>query len=607
CALPICTGSDVAVLFEAINVELLEAAIAARQAQGLASHPQAEASTGTVAGGVPYKAVISPHRRVCSYMAAEGKIVVVSNSLVQLERIIKTLKGEVPSLAGLDEYTFFRTRYAKGDAGETAFLIVPDAAIRRWCGPRWRIGDSRRTRAAAVLAELQARHLEELSRDTIVPRPLDAEKPVPGMGSLLLDAQGVHSSVYGSLEFLTPVAELDLDKVSDEEKQAYDSFRNQYMRQWRQYFDPIAARLHVKPEGMGVDLTVMPLTFSSDYHDFMEFTGNVRIPEGAGDPHPEAALHVVMAFDAKSEGVRQVTSFAAGMVPDALSDPISWVGRWVALYVDEDPFWDKVRAAYEQGGWESLAEFMEGNITHAPIALHLDATNAFKLAAFLTGLRAFSQQAAPGMTVWETLTHGEQPYVKVSATETVRAAAGAESSDSEWSLYYVPMPDRLIVSLSENTLKRAMDRVQAARSADAAKASAGQATEAPWTDQSMGICMRKSVWLMLQALFNEEFRAALERGSWNNIAALNEWRRVFNADDAVAFHRKYWQVDLQCPGGGAYVWNETYQTFESTLFGHPGEPKELGWQALPLPELEAADFGLTFENNGLRAKAALHR
>ena len=36
--------------------------------------------------------------------------------------------------------------------------MITDATIRRWCGPEWRIGASRRTRAAAAIAELQARH-----------------------------------------------------------------------------------------------------------------------------------------------------------------------------------------------------------------------------------------------------------------------------------------------------------------------------------------------------------------------------------------------------------------------------------------------------------------
>src|SRR5438477_62354 len=84
-----------------------------------------------------------------------------NNSPYQLGRLVSAAKGKTAALASQDEYTFFRSRYAKGDKDETAFLVLTDATIRRWCGPRWRIGSSRRTQVAAVLAEMQAAHLEE--------------------------------------------------------------------------------------------------------------------------------------------------------------------------------------------------------------------------------------------------------------------------------------------------------------------------------------------------------------------------------------------------------------------------------------------------------------
>jgi hypothetical protein len=45
----------------------------------------------------------------------------------------------------------------------------------------------------------------------------------------------------------------------------------------------------------------------------------------------------------------------------------------------------------------------------------------------------------------------------------------------------------------------------------------------------------------------------------------------------------------------------------STIYGHPGEPKE-GPPAPPvLSSFAAGSFGLTFENQGLRARAELAR
>jgi len=55
------------------------------------------------------------------------------------------------------------------------------------------------------------------------------------------------------------------------------------------------------------------------------------------------------------------------------------------------------------------------------------------------------------------------------------------------------------------------------------------------------------------------------------------------------------------------VWNEEFQTMESTLFGHPGQPRAAGLLPEALPELDSANFGLTFEDDGLRARAKIAR
>ena len=143
-------------------------------------------------------------------------------------------------------------------------LILTDAAIRRWCGPRWRIGASRRTRVAAVLAELQAQYLDDLARGEFKAGPLSLENPPAGMGELQLTPEGVISSTYGTLEFLTPIAELNLDMVTPEERNAYDFFRSRYQRSWREFFDPIALRFVIQPDRMGIDLSVMPLIVGSE-------------------------------------------------------------------------------------------------------------------------------------------------------------------------------------------------------------------------------------------------------------------------------------------------------------------------------------------------------
>ncbi|MBA3684845.1 MAG: hypothetical protein H0W72_06345, partial [Planctomycetes bacterium] len=149
-------GSDVAVLFQAKQPQVLAAYVMAQQATAAKARPDA-VTTDSDIGGLAVHAVTTPDRSLCSYLAVLDDCVVVANSPAQLARLA-AVRGGGAALATTGEYRFFRDRYRRGADDEVALVVVPDDAIRRWCGPRWRIADSRRTRAAAILTEIDLRH-----------------------------------------------------------------------------------------------------------------------------------------------------------------------------------------------------------------------------------------------------------------------------------------------------------------------------------------------------------------------------------------------------------------------------------------------------------------
>ncbi|MBE7561158.1 hypothetical protein HS125_20285 [bacterium] len=318
-------GSDVAVLFEAKDAPALRAALLARHAASAGAYPAAKPVDGQVVG-VAYKGLVSPDRAVSSYVATVTGAVVVTNSLAQLERILNTAVGSTKSLAAVDEYRYFRRRYAKSDPTETAFLVLSDATIRRWCGPRWRIGASRRTRAAAVLSELTAAHLPEMATGAAKEGPLPDEK-VSGAGNLSMTSSGVSSSIYGNLAFMTPILELPLEKVTDEEARAYGRFRDNYQRNWRAYFDPIALRFSLSPGRDAFDLSVRPLIASSQYREFLEVVAGSTLSAGAGDPHPESIFHFVLSVSPEARQARQWSNMGTALVPELGSDAFGWFRR----------------------------------------------------------------------------------------------------------------------------------------------------------------------------------------------------------------------------------------------------------------------------------------
>ncbi len=354
-------GTDVAVLLETPQPATLSNVLLGRIALAVADVKDAKAVRGT-ADGLAYQGFVSPDRVVSSYVARLDGAVVVTNSIFQLQQLAAVRDGKVKALAGLPEYTFFRIRYPRSDGlpspsgrgaggeGESALIFLSDATIRRWCGPRWRIADSRRTCARAVMAELQASQLEALVRHKVEPGPIHTDLPILGGGTLRLEPAGVVSSVYGTLNFMTPIAEMPLDEVTRTEADAYQAWRNGYQRNWTWAFDPIGLRIGLGKQKLAADLTIMPLIVASQYNQFAEVSQGAKFDPQAGDPH-QALAQFILAVNHKSSLFRSGETFAAGL---GQTVSLGWVGPSVSAYADDDPFWDELAKVPE----DKLSDFL---------------------------------------------------------------------------------------------------------------------------------------------------------------------------------------------------------------------------------------------------------
>lgn len=585
------TGTDLTVLFEAVDADVLERLILARVTMAARTDPDAKPIQGEV-DGVAYRGFRSPGRTTSAYVARLDQVVIVTNSPPQLSQLIRVRSGKCPSIASLSEYTFFRNRYRRGDPDETGLVFLSDATIRRWCGPGWRIADSRRTRGAAVMAELQAANLDRFARGDAQSGPIYTPDLVTStVGELSLGPQGVQSSILNNLEFMTPVAELPLTKVTRSEAEAYRQWRDNYQRNWRWAFDPIALRLTTRQDRLAADLTVIPLIWNTEYREFVGIAGDARIAPDAGDPH-NALAHAVLAIDLKSPLVTTFTGYASAM---AKGLTLSWLGSSVAVYFDDDPFWQQLADVPH----DKRETFFDEQGFRMPVALRAEVTSGLRLTAFLAAVRAFIEQTAPGMTHWESLSHNDQPYVKISPTER---AKGQYKETANAALFYAASGDALVVTPNEDVLKRALDR-QSARLAAADQPP--DSTTRQWLGGSLSVQAQRRILEVLAAMSEQEYQGAMQSRAWGNLSILNEWKRRYPDQDPVALHERFWQTRLVCPGGGKYVWNAAWQTMESTVYGHPGIPRRGPSSPPTLAEFDFADFGLTFEHNGLRAQVIL--
>ena len=583
------TGTDVGIVYQATSGPTLKTLIQGKHAAAQTANSAVKAVKGEIAG-VAYTGVVSADRSISSYVAALDNVVFVSNSKAQLDRLIGVSKGKIRTLASQDDYVYFRQKYPTGGTDETGFMVLSDATIRRWCGPRWRIANSRRTRAAAALAELQAEHLNDLA--TGKAKIGSVVTNMPEIGEVTLLTNGVLSSTYGTLEFLTPIIEMPMDRVTQAEADSYNRWRDGYQRNWSQMFDPIAVQFSMQPKRLSADVCVTPLIAGSEYQQFIALSRGARLAATAGDPHPDALVHLAVAINSQAEPIKEAGNFLSGLSPAIKANPLGWLGDCVAIYADPDPFWAELEKTSD------VSNFLQKNYPRLPIAAYFEVKNPLGVAVFLAAVRAYAEQTAPGMTVWENLDYNGRAYVKVSANQGARE----EGELTNVFVYYAVTPNSLVVTLSEPVLKHALDRHKAQLDAGS-----NAPPTYPWLGSNVCFRINQSFVPMLEALLRDEFRPAQQRLAWSNLPILNEWKRRFPKQDPVGLHEQFWQTKLICPGGGRYVWNDEWQTMESTVYGHPGQPKPGPEKALPVANITTANLGLTFENDGLSAKVVLDR
>ncbi len=554
-------GSDVAVVFESGNPGLLYQAL-------LKAIEVKAAAAGAEATGVDGSKVFqNADRSFSSHIRRIGDLVAVANSPKPLERLVAVQEKKLQALGSTDEFRFFRNRYPLGE-GEKAFVFLSDAAIRRWCGPELRIAASRRTRAVAALGELTSRAIAGV--------PLGDEF-APLLGETVWKDGRVISARYGSLNFITPASELEIVLATVPERDAYQQWRDGYERGWRQVFDPIAIRIGGGAGSLEFDLSLMPLTVDSSFRSFVDLCGDAKLDAASRLVSAGTLLHLALALDTDSRLFHQFDPQMSEFLPELKVNPLGWMTGRISLDLDDGLFWQ----ADPRTMMESEA------ISKAPLALRIGSNSRLKLALFMTGVKAAAASAAPDAVRWETRKRGDRSYVVVSANEGGIPAG--------FQICYATLPNALLVSLTEESLLRAMDR-------EALKPTDGKSEGLPEGVQLMLDTSPSFLQRVGAAMRSAGAGNVRQNESWKALPILNEWHRMSPDQDPVALQWTRYGSDIFCPGGKGYRWNAAELTMESVAYGFPAGPRD---EPAKIHEIENVRTGLVFQDGGLRATARL--
>lgn len=558
------TGCDVALLFETKDAAALHAAIlAAVKAKAMAKGAAESEQSGE---GYVCKGYTNKDRSFSSYVMRAGDLVAVTNSPAQVTRLMAVRNGAAQALGTTDEFRFFRHRYPLGEQ-ETALVFLSDETIRRWAGPTTRIAASRRARAGAALMELSAR----MTQDVPLGNDFNAL-----LGKVEKAGDRVWSENFGTLGFVTPVAEMEIKMATAAEKSAYEQWRRGYESGWAKAFDPIAIRLTLSAGRRGLDMTVLPLTVDSQYNDLIDITGKARLSQRAKAVPQEAQMFFSMAVDRDSAMFRHLDQRAISMLPEFKINPLSWMGDSISLWLEDGVDLEMLKNA----GVELF--------TMLPVVLRVESSSSLKLAIFLTAIKSAMNSSAPGLVTWESRKHGEQSYVRIQGDEK-QSARGI-------TMCYAAMKDALLLALDEEVLKRAINRENAV--IPAAMAEKMSPARHLFAEATPG-AMQAILGLMdVQSLLRK-----MQEESWKAIPVLNEWHRRQPAADPAKLEWNRFASDVYCPGGKGYRWNARAMTMESVAYGFPAAPREDGELPALLTKFQTLGAGLDFEDGGLRARA----
>jgi hypothetical protein len=216
--------------------------------------------------------VFTPQREFSLHRARAGDFYILSNSAEAVRRALDTHGRRLPSLGESSEFRYLQSSPNGARPGsEDGLMFVPDAFLRRLAGPEGKIKHRRRLEARTSLAMVTNAALFGAWDRGQVPADLQGtlrsarlrpeEVAVPEGKAIVWDgaAGRAWSETYGTLEFLTPLIELPLDRVTEVEASEYRSFRTDYLAQPR-YGEAVCVRMTLGDRLVKLDAIMLPLS-----------------------------------------------------------------------------------------------------------------------------------------------------------------------------------------------------------------------------------------------------------------------------------------------------------------------------------------------------------
>jgi hypothetical protein len=627
-------GSDVTVLFHVRNRDLFRAAVEPFLAEARQTFAGRLQEGRGEYEGLTIESFTTPLREVSLHRAFVGDVVVYSNSLAAVRRVIDTHRGRLPALADSLDFQYMRTTFRRDDPEEDGFLFLSDPFIRQFVGPASKIKEKRRLEALTSLAMVtngvlfSAWESGPLTADQRAHLTASGLKPdevyTPGGRDVAWDASqhAAVSDVYNTLAFATPLIELPIERVTAMEAESYGRFRAQYLGLWRQYFDPVGMRFALRDGRVRLETYILPLVQSSAYNALRQEVGDgtttldpTRIP-------PQCVVQFLTHLN--PNGVRAQLARVLSLLEGRIRFDL--LGDWFLVRFDDSPVYGKLAELLLRDEDDERPEPDQGEVAEllfqVPVTAGVGIGNPLLLAGLLGTVRTAVLAAAPDLVTWEPM---EPAYKGVSI---VRIQARGErlmkellgdaekrkaGKPFEPALYYATMNRGFYIGPSEAALKAFIDE-NVARPEDKRSARKSEAIPvnsslylAPGAAAQAGVAMRAFVEQQVgqRALANEPILHVLYHTGLVDAAAPPK-----QVEDAALTYFGFVPVS---PDGAPYSYDPMTDEVSNRRHGslrrpaHHPAPEPTSAIGQLLEEVQRLRADLRFREDGIQTVLTLER
>jgi hypothetical protein len=574
-------GTDMTLLFQLTNADVFRQAADEWLAQVKEKHRE------VVEREVNYRghrisARYTPDRQVSSFLLYKDGMAVFSNSPVAMRRIIDASLGVLPNLYDALDFQYVTTLLPPQNSAKTAYLYGSEAFLKYLVSPKFKIAEKRRLQAfnnlimlnnASMFYRLEYGQspgsLTDLVRGNFYD-PQDLVDPTGGAYAWDASHDTATSSIYNRIKYLTPIVELDVLQVSQNEEAEYQRYRQRYEAFWQTVFDPVAIRMTVDHPRVKLETLVLPFANGSSYADLRQFLSERPAQLGTHQIARSAVLSAILApgREKVSALVQEIPGVREVLAEDPTLTDLSWLGDCVSFHFLDDHTILEV----DPTRLERLEQMMGVDVsfqvalsallasTNLPIYATIDVEDEDKAARLLDQLRS------------RIILKGEPMFGLPTEFDAYRLPRYKEHDVYVLSYQIYALKVRLHVALVKGRLVAATQLDALHEAIDASLAEVP--SDAPEAHALLRLNLRAMDKLAADAqlYWNEKLREAAHR----NIMPIYNLIKLYNVpmDGVNDLADAKYGVRYFCPGGGEYRYDAASDQVYSTVYGNRQDARQ---------------------------------